>query len=203
MFAMQRFTAWLTIKGLNTFSAILFRFFSVTFSRSLRALCKEQSSAETQALDSVSKPKNLNKLCSVCEKEFTSREGLNRHKSIHSGARPFSFSICFKSFRQGGHVTEHMQTHSDFRFQCKECSSEFTTKISLNVKRHHDRRHSKNPVAKPIHPCQKCEKTLSRADNLIRHLKVSILNCYFSGKNVDLAVNLNLPCNTAIRNTEI
>ena len=46
-------------------------------------------------------------ICDICNKSFTRKENLTRHKKIHADIRPHSCDICDKSFRQKNELAYH------------------------------------------------------------------------------------------------
>ena len=59
--------------------------------------------------------RDINKLylCEVCNKSFTRQASLNRHKLIHTGAKPYECETCNKSFNQLWNLKKHEQTHTN------------------------------------------------------------------------------------------
>lgn len=49
--------------------------------------------------------------CHECDKQFASKQNLNEHMHIHSGAKPFWCKICSKTFRQASQLSLHKRTH--------------------------------------------------------------------------------------------
>jgi uncharacterized Zn-finger protein len=49
--------------------------------------------------------------CHDCDKQFASKQNLNEHMHIHSGAKPFFCKICSKTFRQASQLSLHKRTH--------------------------------------------------------------------------------------------
>lgn len=51
------------------------------------------------------------KQCRFCSSVFKSNTDLRRHERIHTGEKPFSCSVCKKSFNRKGNMEKHMGTH--------------------------------------------------------------------------------------------
>ena len=100
--------------------------------------------------------------CDKCEKTFTKRSSLARHKYEHSGEdqkggeslspvpkliisfslpadqRPYPCTECEKAFKHKHHLTEHMRLHTGERpFQCDRCLKSFSHSGSFSQHRNH------------------------------------------------------------------
>ena len=51
------------------------------------------------------------KQCSFCPATFKSNTDVKRHERIHTGEKPFSCSVCQKSFNRKGNMEKHLTTH--------------------------------------------------------------------------------------------
>ncbi|XP_053400403.1 gastrula zinc finger protein XlCGF67.1-like [Mercenaria mercenaria] len=71
--------------------------------------------------------------CSLCRESFVSIRRLIEHeKTIHGNERPFECSVCKKSFKTKGNLTEHLTCHSDERkFECNLCQKSFARRPHL------------------------------------------------------------------------
>lgn len=49
--------------------------------------------------------------CQECDKLFASKQNLNEHLHIHSGAKPFFCKVCSKTFRQASQLSLHKRIH--------------------------------------------------------------------------------------------
>ena len=51
--------------------------------------------------------------CEFCQKSFPTPSKLQRHQLVHSGAKPFSCTVCEKGFTQRVHLNSHKKlTHA-------------------------------------------------------------------------------------------
>jgi len=128
----------------------------------------------------------------VCEKQFTRKQDLNRHKVRHSEEAWCSCTQCEKRFLNQHYLKIHMNVHSskykctecgkcchssqaltvnrrshsgEKPFECTVCSKRFTTSRELVV---HRRIHSGEKQYK----CHLCDKVFSRSDSLNTHMRV-------------------------------
>lgn len=67
--------------------------------------------------------------CSVCDKKFMARSGLQKHKLVHSDSNNYLCTICGKGTKFGYSMRIHMRTHDEVKpFECLVCLKTFTTK---------------------------------------------------------------------------
>lgn len=51
---------------------------------------------------------NQDNRCEVCDKTFSTRTNLTRHKITHEGRKPYICNVCGNSFTQNGSLKSHM-----------------------------------------------------------------------------------------------
>ena len=131
--------------------------------------------------------------CTLCEKRFSSKEFLNRHKSLNHESRINQCKICLKVFKTliefKQHERSHKVTQKEFecqvcgktnekkfnherhlllhnntkKFQCDICTLEFTLKQHLE-------RHKMSHDKKLFTYCPLCHRSFNRKENMKRHL---------------------------------
>ncbi|CAH1173540.1 unnamed protein product [Phaedon cochleariae] len=102
-------------------------------------------------------------LCNHCGKNYTRKNGLERHMLTHSGLKPFQCRECGKAFITKDILKTHMLTHLGIKeHKCKVCQKQFTQSSHLG---YHMRRHSGE---KP-HTCSFCAKAFLSSYHLERH----------------------------------
>lgn len=113
---------------------------------------------------------NISK-CSVCGKEFASKNTLKQHiKSNHPGLH--FCTVCFDAFTTKDHLNTHkMQQHKSSN-SCPECNRYFTTKHALNQHRlkEHNVVTSATKKDNKIFSCTKCKASFSMVSDLNRHV---------------------------------
>ncbi|CAG0905793.1 unnamed protein product, partial [Cyprideis torosa] len=74
-------------------------------------------------------------ICSIKTQHFSHNEklyrkgNLTKHMLIHSGDKPFSCSVCAKTFKHQSSLRKHEFTHKkEKRFHCSICGKGFRSK---------------------------------------------------------------------------
>jgi uncharacterized Zn-finger protein len=106
--------------------------------------------------------------CSVCDKKWPSNAQLVNHMRTHTGEKPFSCNVCYKSFNRKSIRNTHMLTihnmiySNEKLFSCKICGESFLHKSHLNT-------HMLSHKGKTPLECDVCEKLFVSASQLSQH----------------------------------
>ena len=102
--------------------------------------------------------------CQVCNKVFTSHEGLSRHSRVHQrGKKPVKCKLCKQSFSMKLDLEEHHRDcHLEQKaFRCKVCGAEFSWEENLQK---HQRMHMVDN-----YKCQYCDRVFCDTISLKIH----------------------------------
>lgn len=71
--------------------------------------------------------------CKACKKKYNSKNLLDEHMNMHTGARPYKCPHCVKDFASKYTLTAHMKIHNDRKrpFQCTDCGKSFFSNQNL------------------------------------------------------------------------
>ena len=106
--------------------------------------------------------------CLTCEKEFNSKDKLNRHKKNHKTSREFNCHICDNGFayKWKRELDTHIKIiHENVRYKCDFCQGQFKSKSYLRLHKrnvHENRRTFK---------CDTCDLAFKDKKHLNAHVK--------------------------------
>ncbi|KAM7014961.1 uncharacterized protein LKV04_012864 [Tautogolabrus adspersus] len=101
--------------------------------------------------------------CSVCKKTFKMKSILTRHMKTHSGEKPHSCSVCGKSFIQRSYLQTHLKSHSGQKpYTCRFCGRGFTQAGNMKA-------HIRIHTGEKPHSCSDCGKRFREKADLIKH----------------------------------
>ncbi|XP_055296416.1 zinc finger protein 34-like [Sitodiplosis mosellana] len=74
--------------------------------------------------------------CELCHRTFTFQQSYHRHLSYHTNDRPHSCSICGRAFKELSTLHNHQRIHSGEKpFECETCGKCFRQRVSYLVHR--------------------------------------------------------------------
>ena len=116
--------------------------------------------------------KSLSKglFCVECDKFYSSKSKLNRHKrEVHSfTVNPIFCPFCKRCFKRRFHMERHVKSiHCNSYFKCKICTTRFVEKYKL--KNHYQKKHF-------LHFCTKCEQVFPFKRVLQKNLTPGIIS---------------------------
>lgn len=123
-------------------------------------------------------------VCSVCDKIFSTRDGLNKHFRIHSGEARYKCDFCDMKFIHLNSKTSHVRTkHTKAKdYECEECGKKFAVNSARlsHIKRIHTKDYN--------HECEKClkkfpTKNLRDMHFIEKHTNIKNVKCKVCDKS--------------------
>jgi hypothetical protein len=128
-------------------------------------MCTESNSYFEDSKDTSNNELRKPYSCTVCFKSFTKSSDLTNHMRLHTGDKPYSCAVCFKSFATSSEQTIHTRIHTcDKPYSCSVCSKLFVTSSELTI---HTRIHTED---KP-YSCTVCSKSFATSRYLAKHTR--------------------------------
>jgi len=103
-------------------------------------------------------------VCTVCDKRFTLKGNLSKHKLTHSGEKLHLCTQCGKRFSSQSSLSYHKNIHTG-RYKCTECGNCYGNNRDLAV---HRQSHSGE---KPFE-CNVCSKRFTKSVYLFEHSRI-------------------------------
>ncbi|KAL0610038.1 Zinc finger imprinted 2, partial [Plecturocebus cupreus] len=108
---------------------------------------------------------NKHSRCEFCERTFSTRVALRRHKRIHTGEKPFECKQCGEAFYLMPHLKRHQKTHS--RRKSSGCSEGRKSSIQCANLCECVGIHSQEDYCE----CFQCSKAFTQNVHVFQHLK--------------------------------
>ncbi|XP_039618198.1 uncharacterized protein LOC120534672 [Polypterus senegalus] len=129
---------------------------------------------QVKSIQGKSKSRNVNSSqtqqkvyqCSECGKQFTTSNGLQYHKRIHTGEKAYCCSDCGKRFTTSSNLQDHRRIHTGEKpYCCSECGKQFSERSSFQ-------KHKKIHTGEKPYSCSECGKQFSQMSALQSHTRI-------------------------------
>ena len=131
-----------------------------------KELCLAPNCEELVAEKNIKLSENAKKpyTCSLCNKSFTRNYAMIIHMRTHTKEKPFTCILCSKPFSNNKNLKRHMRIHTgDKPFSCLICNKLFSQRINMKT---HMRTHSGE---KPF-SCTYCNTSFARRNSFKEHI---------------------------------
>ncbi|XP_053673264.1 gastrula zinc finger protein xFG20-1-like [Anopheles nili] len=129
--------------------------------------------------------------CLLCDRRFSTTNGLKYHLKRHTGIKAFTCLYCGKKFTANSNLNAHIRNvHSERKdYQCAECTQSFTTKDHLN-KHQRSQHRQERPFA-----CGECEKSYIQRSHLNEHVAA----CHRQDRYLCNTCNVSYGCRSSLK----
>ncbi|GBN70684.1 hypothetical protein AVEN_171541-1 [Araneus ventricosus] len=104
--------------------------------------------------------------CDICQKVFSRRDNLTRHRKIHEDQKVFICNICQKKFGRKDVLNRHKKTHGKNELVAhNNCQKSSGGASNSNRQRN-------TPSSTSVHICEFCNKSFSRKSCLLQHTRI-------------------------------
>lgn len=103
--------------------------------------------------------------CSLCDRKFSSKLTLKRHRGVHGGEKPHTCPHCSYSSRLKASLLQHLRTHTGEKpYRCTQCAYASIDRSSLL-------RHSRTHSQEKPYRCQHCDYSSIQKKSLDLHAR--------------------------------
>ena len=142
---------------------------------------------EAVAMKNMEISKNAKKpyTCTLCNKSFSQNYMVILHMRTHTEEKPYKCILCSKPFSTKSDITRHMRIHTGEKpFSCMICNKLFA--LNGQVKRH-----MLTHTGEKLHSCSQCNKSYAHPSSLQTHMRHHISEIQMADKQRHLCSNNN------------